>query len=156
MRVSKIETTIVTVPFSRPEIWARGARPCVTNVIVEMTTDEGIVGLGETGGGEGAAASIQDMKPYLLNFDPFDIEILNQRWCHYRQSPPLGYAAIEMAMLDIQGKATGKPVYNLLGGAVHRRVPYMYYLLRDNPKVMAEEAKKAVEAGGRPFTSRLE
>ena len=59
MRISHVRTTVVTVPFTRPEVWARGARPCVTNVILEIETDEGLTGLGECGGGETASAAIQ-------------------------------------------------------------------------------------------------
>jgi L-alanine-DL-glutamate epimerase-like enolase superfamily enzyme len=52
-----------------------------------------------------------------------------------------------MALLDLQGKATGQPVYKLLGGAVHRQVPFMYYLLRDTLDIMSSEAAAAVKAG---------
>jgi len=144
MRISQVRTTVVTVPFTRPEVWARGARPCVTNVILELETDEGLTGLGECGGGEAASAAIQRLSSYLLGFDPFDIERLRQRMG--RESPNV-FAVIEMALLDLQGKALGEPLYKLLGGAVHQKVPFMYYLLRDEPEVMAKEATAAVEAG---------
>jgi L-Ala-D/L-Glu epimerase len=146
MKIRKIQTTVVTVPFTRPEIWARGARPCVTNVILEVETDDGLVGLGECGGGQGTANAIEEFSRYLLGSDPFDlIEQLRQR---LRWSPsPSAFAAIETALLDLQGKATGQPVYKLLGGAVHRQVPFMYYLLRDKIEVMSQEAAAAVAAG---------
>jgi len=141
MKISKVKTTVVTVPFTRPEIWAQGARPCITSVILEVTTDDGITGLGETLGDERAAAEIEAMvRPGL---DVFELEPLRHR---YSGRSSL-YAAVEMALLDIQGKAIGEPVHKLFGGAVRRKVAYMYYLLRDHPKVMAEEALRAVEAG---------
>jgi glucarate dehydratase len=116
----------------------------VTNVILELETDEGLTGLGECGGGETAAAAIQRLSPYLLGFDPFAIERLRQRIGVV--SPNL-FAAIEMAFLDLQGQALGQPLYQLLGGAVHPQVPFMYYLLRDEPAAMANEATAAVAAG---------
>lgn len=143
MKISEVKTTIVTVPFSRPEIWARGARPCITNVILELITDEGIIGLGETGGGERSASILESMRSYLVGLDPFDIELVRLKYG--RNSPT--YAAVEMALLDIQGKVFDKPLYKLLGGAVRRNVPYMYYLLRDDPKVMAKEVLRAFEDG---------
>jgi L-alanine-DL-glutamate epimerase-like enolase superfamily enzyme len=141
MKISKVQTTVVTVPFTRPEIWAQGARPCITSVILELTTDNGITGLGETLGDERAAAQIEAM--VRSGLDPFELELLRQR---YSGRSSL-YAAVETALLDIQGKAIGEPVHKLFGGAVRRKVVYMYYLLRDHPKVMAEEALKAAEAG---------
>lgn len=144
MRISQVRTTVVTVPFTRPEIWARGALPCITNVIVELETDDGLIGLGECGGGQAASAAIQSFSSYLLGFDPFDIERLRQRIGRWSNDV---FAAIEMALLDIQGKALNQPLYKLLGGAVHAQVPFMYYLLRDKPEVMAKEAAAAVKAG---------
>jgi len=108
---------------------------------LELTTDDGITGLGETLGDERAAAAIEAMiRP---GFDPFDLEPLRQRHGYGYGL----YAAVEMALLDVQGKAIGQPVHKVLGGAVRRKVPYMYYLLRDHPEVMAEEAAKAVADG---------
>ncbi|MDH5439772.1 MAG: glucarate dehydratase, partial [Candidatus Bathyarchaeota archaeon] len=127
MKISKVETTVVTVPFTRPEIWAQGARPCITSVILEVTTDDGITGLGETLGDERAAAEIEGM--VCPGLDVFELEPLRHR---YSGRSSL-YAAIEMALLDIQGKAIGEPVHKLFGGAVRRKVAYMYYLLRDHP-----------------------
>lgn len=78
-----------------------------------------------------------------LGLDPFELEPLRQRHAYSHGL----YAAVEMALLDIQGKAVGEPMHKLLGGAVRRRVPYMYYLLRDRPEVMAQEAAEGIETG---------
>ncbi|MCC7354112.1 MAG: mandelate racemase/muconate lactonizing enzyme family protein [Anaerolineae bacterium] len=144
MKISQMRSTIVTVPFTRPEVWARGARPCVTNVIVELETDDGLVGLGECG--VSASATVQSLSRYVIGADPFDLlERLKQRLRWSRV--PMAFCAVEMAVLDLQGKALGLPLYRLLGGAVRRKVPFMYYLLRDKPEVMAREAAAAVKAG---------
>ena len=146
MRISEVRTTVITVPFTRPEVWARGARPCITSIILELVTDDGLVGLGECLGGAGAADAMKEFSRHLVGEDPFDlIERLRQR-LHLSNSWTM-FTAIEMALYDLQGKATGLPLYKLLGGAVHRRVPFMYYLLRDKPEVMAQEAAQAVRAG---------
>ncbi len=143
MKISQVRTTVVTVPFTRPEVWARGARPCVTSTILELETDDGLVGLGECGGAH-AAALIQQSARYFLGADPFDlIERLRIRF----HSAATVFYALETALLDIQGQATGQPLFKLFGGMVHAQVPFMYYLLRDTPEVMAHEAAEAVRTG---------
>ena len=148
MRISQVRTTIVTVPFTRPEVWGRGTRLCTTNLILELETDEGLVGLGECNGGVDAATKVQEFSRYLVGFDPLDlIERLRQRLLRAIDPAPGPFASIEMALLDLLGQATNQPLYKLLGGAVHRQVPFMYYLLRDSLEVMAKEAAGAVKAG---------
>ena len=148
MKISQVRTTVVTVPFTRPEVWGRGTRPCVTNLILELETDVGLVGLGECNGGVEAMTKVRDLSRYLVGSDPLDlIERLRQR-LFWTFTPSRGvFACIEMALLDLLGKATNQPLYKLLGGAVHRQVPFMYYLLRDSLEVMGEEAAGAVKAG---------
>jgi len=146
MKIVEVRTTVVTVPFTRPEVWARGARPCVTNVILELETDDGLTGLGECGGGQKMAEAIAGFSRYLVGSDPFDLIERQRQRLHWSPAPD-AFCAMEMALLDLQGKATGRPVYQLLGGAVHRQVPFMYYLLRDKIDVMGREAAAAVAAG---------
>ena len=146
MRISEVRTTVVTMPFTRPEVYARGARPCITSVILELATDDGPIGLGECLGGASTANRMREFSRYLVGEDPFDL-IERTRSRFYMGHDWTMYTAIEMALYDLQGKATGLPLYKLLGGAIHRRVPFMYYLLRDTPDVMAREAAEAVRSG---------
>jgi glucarate dehydratase len=97
--------------------------------ILELITDEGIVGLGEVGGGDQRAA-LQKLKPRIVGLDPFHLELIKMkvlRSVYYVSNSRL-YAAIEMACLDIQGKVLGRPVSDLLGGAVRDRLPFIAYL----------------------------
>lgn len=105
-------------------------------VLVELQTDEGITGIGEAAiayglGATAAAAMIQEMvQRDVLGKDPFRIE---QIWNElYDQSfwtkgggaiSFAGVSAIEQALWDIKGKATGLPLYDFLGGKVNDRVP---------------------------------
>jgi L-alanine-DL-glutamate epimerase-like enolase superfamily enzyme len=95
------------------------------NPVVRIVTDEGISGYGE----------IEQYKPYLkwhvlhlkdpiLGMDPTDVERVMLRIRQRGAFKPWGSAvsAIEMALLDIAGKAAGVPVYKLLGGKVRDRV----------------------------------
>jgi galactonate dehydratase len=104
-------------------------------VIVQITTDEGISGVGEAAiayglGGTAAAGMIKDLaNRVLIGRDPHDIEaIWSEMYDHSfwaKGGGPIvfaGISAIEQALWDIKGKALGVPVYQLLGGKVRDAV----------------------------------
>ncbi|MFD1505684.1 mandelate racemase [Georgenia yuyongxinii] len=134
LRIADVRATTVTVPLQAPlrhsngSHWGRFVR-----TIVEVETADGIVGLGEMGGGgESAEAAIAGLKPYLLGHDPARLEALrfmiaNPTASLYNNRTQL-LAAIEFACLDILGRHTGLPVHALLGGAVRDRVEFASYL----------------------------
>lgn len=99
-------------------------------VFVRIDTDDGIHGIGE-GTLEvkelALAAAIEQLKPYLVGKDPFQVEHhveTMHRDGYWRTGPVLrsALAAVEAAMLDIKGKALGVPVYDLLGGRHRDRI----------------------------------
>lgn len=97
--------------------------------ILELTTDEGIVGLGEVGGGDQRAA-LSKLKPRIVGMDPFHLEAIKLkvlRSIYYLSNARL-YGAIEIACLDIQGKVLGRPVSDLLGGRVRDEVAMIAYV----------------------------
>src|SRR5687768_1532418 len=108
--ISDIRATTVTVPLEAPLQHANGAHwGRFVRTIVEVETDQGLIGLGEMGGGgESAEASIVALKSYLLGHDPFDLEAL--RWKIMNPSAALYnsrmqmHAALEFACLDLMGK----------------------------------------------------
>ncbi len=134
MKIVDIKATTVSVPLEAPlrhsngEHWGRFVR-----TIIEVVTDEGIVGLGEMGGGgESAALQFQGLKPYLVGHDPFDLEELRFKICNptaslYNNRTQL-MAAIEFACLDIIGQSLGIPVHKFLGGKLRDYVPFASYL----------------------------
>jgi glucarate dehydratase len=101
--------------------------------IVEVSTDEGIVGLGEMGGGgETAESAFAALKAYLLGHDPVRLEelrfkIANPTASLYNNRTQL-LAAIEFACLDILGQKWNVPVHAILGGKLADRVPFASYL----------------------------
>ena len=93
------------------------------SVFCRIYTDEGIVGLGESGAWgflEASAAALETMKEYLLGKDPLEIEHHWQylyRFSHFRGAAVMGaLSAIDIALWDIAGKYFHVPVYKLLGG----------------------------------------
>jgi galactonate dehydratase len=91
---------------------------------VEVASDSGIVGLGETFyGAEAVAAFIHETAaPYLLGKDPLQIDKHNRHFLnHYLGFKSVGAemrgaSAIDIALWDLFGQASGQPIYQLLGG----------------------------------------
>jgi len=134
MKITDIRATPVTVPLAAPLRHANGAHwGRFVRTIVEVDTDEGIVGLGEMGGGgESAVAAFLGLKTYLIGQDPTRLEemrflIANPTASLYNNRTQI-LAALEFACLDILGQKWGVPVHSILGGALRDRVPFASYL----------------------------
>jgi galactonate dehydratase len=98
--------------------------------LVKVTTDQGLVGWGETtleGKPRSTSAAVDEMAEYLVGRDPLLIE---RHWQHLYRSAFFRGGAVTMSALsgldqalwDIAGKFFGVPVYQLLGGAVRDRL----------------------------------
>lgn len=132
--IADLRATTVTVPVEAPLRHSNGAHwGRFVRTIVELETADGLVGLGEMGGGgEAAEGALLGLKPYVLGHDAFDLEALRFKICNptaglYTNRTQL-HAAIEFACLDIIGQALGVPVYDLLGGRLRGEVPFASYL----------------------------
>src|ERR1700681_4275000 len=134
MRIRDIRATTGPVPLEGPPRPANGCHwGRFVRTIVEVETDDGLVGLGEMGGGgESAVAAFIALKPYLLGRDPCRLEemrflIANPTASLYNHRTQM-LAALEFACLDILGQAWGVPVCDILGGKLRDRVPFASYL----------------------------
>ena len=108
--------------------------------LVKITTDNGLVGWGETtleGKPKSVAAAVDELADYLIGKDPLRIE---HHWQHiYRSAFFRGgnvlmtaLSGIDQALWDIAGKHYGVPVYKLLGGAARDRIRvYAHWGIRD-------------------------
>jgi glucarate dehydratase len=152
MKITNIKATTVTVPLEAPlrhavgSHWGRFVR-----TIVEVETDEGIVGLGEMGGGgESTEAAIQGLAAYLIGHDPLQLEQLYWKICNptaslYNNRAQM-HAAIEFACIDIIGKKLGIRACDLLGGALREEVAFASYLFfRDFDKKTGKGGEETVE-----------
>ncbi len=155
MRITDIKATPVAVPFGEDELWAFGGRRGLTSVLVEIGTDEGVVGLGEASAYPSTdivLAVLRSLEELVVGEDPLQIERIVKKidvvgtWHHVRATSP-GLAAVEMACWDILGKVCGQPLVNLFGGRVRDRVPFFYYLSQRSPQEMAADARTAVRQG---------
>jgi glucarate dehydratase len=134
MKITDIRATTVTVPLEAPLRHANGCHwGRFVRTIVEVETDEGILGLGEMGGGgESAEAVFRAMKTYLVGHNPANLEemrfkIANPTASLYNNRTQI-LAALEFACLDILGQKWNVPVYEILGGRLRDEVPFASYL----------------------------
>lgn len=134
MKIADLRATTVTIPLEAPLRHANGCHwGRFVRTIVEVETDEGLIGLGEMGGGgESAEAAFRGLKSYLVGHDPARLEelrflISNPTASLYNNRTQI-VAAIEFACLDILGQKWGVPVSEILGGRLRESVPFASYL----------------------------
>ena len=134
MKIADIRATTVTVPLEAPLRHANGCHwGRFVRTIVEVETDEGLIGLGEMGGGgESAEAVFHALKSVLIGHDPARLEemrflISNPTASLYNNRTQI-LAALEFACLDILGQKWGVPVSELLGGRLRESIPFASYL----------------------------
>jgi L-alanine-DL-glutamate epimerase-like enolase superfamily enzyme len=156
MKITRIKTTPLALPFKEPYHWAGRVDMGATVVLVQVETDEGLSGVGESTAGfpaEGVLNSLQGVAPLFIGEPVFDIERLFTRarclgsFNHTPWFANLVLAGLEMALWDIIGQAAGRPVYQLLGGAARTQVDYFGFPQGDKAEELAEDAKGLAEAG---------
>jgi len=157
LRITGLRTTLLSVPFTQPTSWPNGRWEGLTVVLVEVETDCGITGLGESVCLQDPASSVEQYihgcAPLLVGEDPFDCERLEKKilgfggWLFAPHSFGYALGGIDMALWDIRGKACGLPIHKLLGGAVRKEISFMKFLHHDRPQRMADEAEGAVAEG---------
>jgi L-alanine-DL-glutamate epimerase-like enolase superfamily enzyme len=159
MRITGLRQTPVAVPFREDELWAYGGRRGLVSILLEVTTDEGLVGVGEAPAYPSTdivLSVLRSIEPLVLGEDPFAIERLMKRihlvgtWHHVKATSP-GIAAIEMACWDIVGKACAQPLVNLFGGRVRDQVEFFYYVSQKPPEEVAADGRRGSELGFRTF-----
>src|SRR5262249_16142182 len=119
--------------------------PFALRTIVELKTDSGLTGISETYGGDGPIAGLEAVRSRVVGMDPFQLAGLwrdlnaeavtrdrSQTYLVPGENPldrhTRTYAAIEIACLDLIGKAVGKPACDVIGGRVRGEVSFSAYL----------------------------
>jgi L-alanine-DL-glutamate epimerase-like enolase superfamily enzyme len=128
MKIVDIRTTALSCRVDPPYASAAGVQSRRGALLVEVETDSGLVGIGESGLGGGATATVieKDLKPLLVGRDPLLIEGLWQTmFMRTRQYGRRGVvmqaiSGIDIALWDIAGKVANLPVYKLLGACRDR------------------------------------
>ena len=126
-----------------------------TCLIIEVKTEQGISGYSAgVGFLDEAKALVSLLRPFLLNRDPFLVEDFIRV---LRSALFLGYKAwfVEIALWDIIGKATGQPIYKLLGGGPDKLPAYASTGELHPPEKRAEEVIALKEQGFKAVKLRL-
>jgi len=130
----------------------------------EVETDDGTVGVGNAALAPTVVKKAIDdcYAPLVIGHDPFDHAHVWEKM--YRRTHAWGrrgigmtaISAIDIAIWDLMGKLTGKPVFKLLGGRTKEKIPVYYSKLYAGPiEEMQREAEEAKGAGYRAFKSRF-
>jgi L-alanine-DL-glutamate epimerase-like enolase superfamily enzyme len=156
MKIATVRTTPLALAYKEPYHWAGRVDYAAAVVLVEVETDDGLVGVGESVSAfpaEGTVAALQGIAPLFVGQPVFDIERLISGARHlgsFNHTPwqaNFVLGGLEMALWDILGKAAGWPVHRLLGGAVRDNVDYFGFVQGDTTDELAEDARDLAAAG---------
>lgn len=167
VRITDVEIIAVRIPFAIEfKIAAGGVRPGVDVVIVRLHSDAGVTGIGETPAWrrQGSSETIASLTtiirdhftPLVVGRSPFDIAAIMadldaEIWHSY-----YAQAAIADALLDLQGKLLGVPVYQLLGGKCREAVGACAVVgIKSDVKRMLDDAQGFYDKGFRSFTIKI-
>jgi glucarate dehydratase len=154
MKIDKVELIPVSVPYKHDEISSRVSRSGITEIIIKITTDNGLVGWGESpriASAEVILKAIESMIPMMLNQDPWQNQLLEKNvyhdsnWQWSQMTANLAYGGVDMALWDIYGQETGLPIYKLLGGNLREYVDYFYYLQWDEPDHLLKQCTEGLD-----------
>jgi galactonate dehydratase len=132
MKITDVRTILLTGPSTNDPFF-RESRKLRSAAIIEIETDGGMIGVGETYAGyfcpEIVPSVVEFFKPILVGQTPDDIPLLWTRmntcatfWARVGLGS-IVICGIEAALWDLKGKVEGKPVYELLGGLKHESLP---------------------------------
>ena len=160
MKIISVEATPLIVPYKEPYYWAQGIMDGANVLLIEIKTDSGLIGYGEsisTPSPEGVKAFIKEASRFLIGEDTRYITRLMDNVYHALfqargtcSSPRFGaqvMAGLEMALWDISGKEIDRPVNYFFGGAVQDEISYFGFPQGKNPSQIAANAKDFAELG---------
>ena len=160
MKITEVRTRPLLVPYINPYHWAQGVIDGAMVILVEVDTDEGLTGYGESIGtpsAEGIQSYIKLAGANCINRSPFENAQLMAEAYHALfqalgtcSSPRFGgqvLAGLEMALWDLMGKASGLAAHQLMGGAVRDEIQYFGFAQGESAQEIAAEAKILAESG---------
>lgn len=145
MKISKM--TVHSIAIADPPLRSSYGlhAPYALRNVVEITSEDGVVGIAETYGGDAPRQALEALRPQIVGSDAFRLtgsltSTLDPKGDEFARSQtylvpgenPLDaatrtYAAIEVACLDLIGKSIGQPVCDIIGGRVRDKVPFSAY-----------------------------
>jgi glucarate dehydratase len=160
MKIRSIRATPVNIPLRAPYRFSYGSTGSLTKTVIELLTEDGVIGLGECADGDRAGdvgrmaermigRDIRDIGPAAkacvpgMSYTPWDNVTAHRRV----------FAGIEMAMWDARARTENQPLFRLLGGAVRHEIELTEYFGYRLPGV--DEPGEASPADIARFCARM-
>jgi len=170
MKITSVEAIPLEAPLEKPVSRARQIVPLKArrSLLVRLTTDEGLTGLGEglTPVAPEAAAAVVErvLKPFLIGRDPLDSEPIWEKL--YATNSSRGYSrgyqmiaisAVDIALWDLKGRILGQPVCRLLGGSFLDRIPVYAtgLMIEEEPRAILDQAEEYYDQGFRAMKLKI-
>ena len=156
MLIDQVLCYPVEIAYKQPWVISSGPTSVAANVLVQILTDDGLVGIGEGAPvpayGDETQGTIlhairDNLAAVLIGRDPFDAEALAHDMEKRLHGHHFAKAAIDLALYDLRGKALGVPVYQLLGGKFRDTVSLIAGVGLNDTETRVREAIAAVDAG---------
>ncbi len=167
MKVTDVKLESYRWPRAKPIRNGRYVYPTAGLEVVKVETDEGITGVGLSGGVQEAPdigrSILEHMKQYVVGQDPFDNERI---WDDMWQPKLVGrrgittrvISGIDIAIWDIKGKVAGRPVHKMLGGFTDKIPVYIaggYYEEGKGLEELSAEMETAVGMGANAIKMKI-
>jgi muconate cycloisomerase len=161
--IRRVEAIPVALPLRKPMKMAGVTIATADNVLVRIEADGGLTGWGEaasaptmTGDTQGSLlAAIRHLAPLLVGADAWTRPALVRKLGHALYGNTGAHSAVELALVDLAGRAAGLPVIDLIGGAVRGAVAPMWLLGNATPAEDAAEARAKLAQGFRFFKVKV-
>ena len=166
MKISKINVYQVDLPLKEGRYsWSNGNFVEVfDSTVVEIITDDGLFGVAECcplgsaylpSFALGVRAGLAELVPHLIGQDPLNIGHINRLMDAALRGHPYAKAPIDIACWDLLGKATGLPVFTLLGGAAQDDVVLYRAISQEAPERMAKKIELYAAEGYTKFQLKV-
>ncbi len=163
MKITGVDTFPVVVPLTTPIVMSNHVVGRSRNVLVKVSTDEGLVGWGEgveaptvTGETqERIEAAARHLGDLIIGTDPLRHTTLWHRMRRANPDSTTAVAALDIALHDLAGRALGVPVSEIVGGRVRDRVPALKLIGSGDPRDDLAKLESARRDGFRWFKLKL-
>lgn len=163
-RIAEMETIPINAYYTHQERSAIVSRAGITEVLVKITLENGMIGWGEAtrcADANGILSALNTMRPFVIGRDVFADEAIHRDiwipggWHLQPMTANLAYAGIDMAIWDVKGKVTGRPIHDLIGGPLRHNVDYYYYLPLTNETELRTLCRDGVKRGFQVFYTKV-
>ena len=159
MKVTRLEFIPISIPYTHREVSSQVRRDGVTDVVVKVSTDDGLTGWGESCSGANVESVVETfaMVPFVVGRSPWESEAIRTElwhrgiWSFRKPTASFAFAGIDMALWDLCGQACGQPLYHLLGGRVRDQVNYFYYLSQGSSDDLVRQCREGLKRGFHVF-----